>query len=254
MLLLICNKYNNYYCVFYRRRNGNCHPYQMNSSMPIPCDSMFRHGADFVYVPFTRMNQTYVQTYIATSLVNTLKKLKVTSQCSNAITKALCVHYFLPCGNSSSIQVPQFLCPDTCRYIADDLCSNIWDELRKRIRPEPFNNVAFYLPVCDNTSMVIAPLNLSNDCCSSGGVKKPWESVSATIYTSKSDNPPLQLPTQTPPGHNSNIIGASVGGGIAVLVVTTALLFLVALLLFWRKKREHTRDLRLVLNMQLHKS
>ena len=212
----------------------------MNSSLPIPCDSMFRHGVDYVYVPFTRMNQTLLRMYIHDHLrLNSLP-----SQCSNAITEALCVHYFLPCGNSSSIQVPQFLCADTCQYIVDDLCSDYWKEIKNRIRPPKFDILGLDLPVCDNTSMIIAPLNLPNDCCSSGGVKKPGESVAATIKHSKSDNQPL--PTQTPPGHNSNIIGASVGGGIAALVVTTVLLFLVALLLFWRKKKGHTRDLRLV--------
>ena len=226
--------------VLYCRKNGNCFPYQMNSSMPIPCDSMFRHGVDYVYVPFTR-SQSLLRMYIH----DYLRLNSLPSQCSDAINKALCVHYFLPCGNSSSIQVPQFLCPDTCQYIVDDLCSNIWEELKGKIeiRSPTFNMVGYDLPVCDNTSMVIAPLNLPNDCCSSGGVTKP-EVETATIKHSKSDNPPL--PTQTPPDHNSNIIGASVGGGIAMLVVTTVLLFLVALLLFWRKKRRHTRDLRLV--------
>ena len=212
---------------------------------------MFRHGVDFVYVPFTRMNQTYVQTYIATSLVNTLKKLEVSSQCSNAIIKALCVHYFLPCGNRSSMQVPQFLCPDTCRYIVDDLCSDYWKEIMGIQRSPIFNNEGLDLPVCDNTSMIIASLNLPNDCCSSGGVTMPGEGVtSITFEHAKSDIPPLHTQrTCTPVGHdncNSNLIGASVGGGIAVLVVTTVLLLLVALLLFWKKKRGHTRDLRLV--------
>ena len=35
--------------MFYCRENGNCYPYQMNISLPIPCDSMFRHGVDYVY-------------------------------------------------------------------------------------------------------------------------------------------------------------------------------------------------------------
>ena len=235
-----CTKYNYNYSirVLYCRKNGNCYPYQMNSSLPIPCDSMFRHGVDYVYVPFTRMSHTLLRTYIAWLFTSH----SFSPQCSDAITKALCVHYFLPCGNSSSIQVPQFLCPDTCQYIVDDLCSDYWKKIKNRIRPPKFDILGLDLPVCDNTSMIIAPLNLPNDCCSSGGVKKPGESVAATIKHSKSGNQPL--PTQTPPDHN--IIGASVGGGIAALVVTTVLLFLVALLLFWRKKRRHTRDLRLV--------
>ena len=186
------------------------------------------------------MNQTLLRMYIHDHLRLNL----LPSQCSEAITKALCVHYFLPCGNSSSIiQVPQFLCADTCQYVADDLCSNIWEKLKDRVRFPMFNNVGYDLPACDNTSMIIAPLNLPNDCCSSGGVTIP-EAETTTSKHSKSDNPPL--PTQTPTGNNSNIICASVGGGIAVLVVATVLLFLVALLLFWRKKRGHTRDLRLV--------
>ena len=218
----------------------------MNSSIPIPCDSMFRHGVDYVYVPFTRMNQTFLRTYIHDHLrLNSLP-----SQCSDPIAKALCVHYFLPCGNSSSIQVPQFLCPDTCRYVVDDSCSDYWGKLKNRIRPPKFDIVGLDLPVCDSTSMVVAPLNLPNDCCSSGGMTKP---VAATTIVpnknAKSDIPPLH--TQHTPvdrdGGNRNLIGASVGGGIAVLVVATVLLFLVALLLLlWRKKRGHTRDLRLV--------
>ena len=220
--------------------------------MPIPCDSMFRHGVDYVYVPFTRMNQTFLRTYIA-SLVITLEKLFISPQCYDAITKALCVHYFLPCGNSSSMHVPQFLCADTCRYIVDDLCSNIWKELKKKLRPKKFDIAVLDLPVCDSTSMIIAPLNLPNDCCSSGGVTILEEKrVAATTIVpnkhAKSDIQPLHT-QHSPVGHddgNSNIIGASVGGGIAALVVTTVLLFLVALLLFWRKKKRHTRQSRLV--------
>ena len=227
--------------MFYHRKNGNCYPYQMNSSLPIPCDSMFRHGVDYVYVPFTRENQTFLRTYVNRIFEYFLNSFP--PQCSDAITKALCVHFFLPCGNSSSMQVPQFLCAETCRYIVDDLCSDNWDKLKSRIRLPKFNRVWFNLPICDNTSMIIAPLNLPNDCCSSGGVTKP-KAETTTIKHSKSDNP--TLPTQAPPGHSSDIIGASVGGGIAALVVTTVLLFLVALLLFWRNKKGHTRDLRLV--------
>ena len=216
--------------------------------MPIPCDSMFRHGVDYVYVPFTRMSQTFMRTYIAHLFTSN----SIPSPCYDAITKVLCVHYFLPCGNSSSMQVPQFLCPNTCRYIADDLCSVYWETLKNRIKPPKFNNVVLRLPACDSTSMVIAPLNLSNDCCSSGGVTIPEEErvAATTIVPSKhlkSDILPLHT-QHSPVGHDDSnySIGASVGGGIAVLAVTTVLLFSVALLLFWRKKRRHTRDLRLV--------
>ena len=239
-------------CVFYRRMNGDCYPYQ-KSSMPIPCDSMFRHGVDYVYVPFTRMNQAFLRTYIASLVITLNEKSLVSPQCYDAITQALCIHYFLPCGNSSSMQVPKFLCADTCRYIVDDLCSVYWKKLKESIRPEKFDIVGLDLPACDSTSMIIAPLNLPNDCCSSGGVTiLEGESVAATTIVpnkhAKSDIPPLHT-QHIPVGHddgNSNIIGASVGGGIAVLVVTTMLLFLVALLLFWRRKRGHTRKSRLV--------
>ena len=245
-MLLLHNNYN--LCVFYHRKNGNCYPYQMNSSLPIPCDSMFQHGEDYVYVPFTRMSQTFLRTYIARLFTSNSFPL----QCSDAIAKVLCVHYFLPCGNSSSMQVPQFLCPDTCRYIVDDLCSVYWETLKNRIRPPKFDNVGLDLPVCDSTSMIIAPLNLPNDCCSSGGVTILEEKrVAATTIVpnkhAKSDIQPLHT-QHSPVGHddgNSNIIGASVGGGIAVLVVIV-LLFLITLLLFWRKKRGHTRESRLV--------
>ena len=228
--------------MFYCRENGNCYPYQINSSLPIPCDSLFRHGVDYVYVPITRMSQTFLRTYIDRLFTSN----SFSPQCHDAITKALCVHYFLPCGNSSSMQVPQFLCADICRYIVDDLCSVYWDKLKNRIRPPKFDIVGLDLPVCDRTSMIIAPLNLPSDCCTSGGVTKPV--AATTIVPNKHAKSGLHT-QHTPVGRdddNSNIVGGSVGGGIAALVVTTVLLFLIALLMFWKKKRGHTGNLRLV--------
>ena len=131
-----------------------------------------------MFTPYKRLEgrQAIIQMYM-NYLASLLAESAPSPQCYDSITKALCVHYFLPCGNSSSIQLPQFLCPETCRYIVDDLCRDEWLNLveQRKKQPAKYQNVTeLDLPVCDNTAIIFGSnLNLPNGCCSNGNVTTP---------------------------------------------------------------------------------
>ena len=155
-------------------------------------------------------------------------------QCQDAVVKALCVHFYLPCGSNSSIHVPQFLCPDTCRYLTDDVCRDIWpiavEQLRTGLTPS-LRNMGLDLPVCNNTSEIIASLNLSDDCCSNGGLVIPEMTTSFTTVPATTSRAvvtaiPSLHHTQEPNATNVNdlIIGASVGSAVGVAILATAVL------------------------------
>ena len=170
-------------------------------------------------------------------------------QCRDAIVKAACVHLYLPCGSNSSIHVPQFLCPDTCRYLTDDVCRDIWpiavEQLRTGLTPS-LRNMGLELPVCNNTSKIIASLNLSDDCCSNGGVVIP--TVPATTSRAVVTAIPSLHHTQEPNATNVNdfIISASVGSAVGVAILAIAVLaVLITVILCSRKNRADQVDIRL---------
>ena len=178
---------------------------------------MFRNREDFVFTPYKRLEgrQAIIQMYM-NYLASLLAESAPSPQCYDSITKALCVHYFLPCGNSSSIQLPQFLCPETCRYIVDNLCRDEWLNLveQRKKQPAKYQNVTeLDLPVCDNTALIFGSLNLPNDCCSSGNVTIPMTQCFVAI-------------------------GFSVGGvTLLIIVAIVTLLCLITAIIFWKKRK-----------------
>ena len=101
------------------------------------------------------------------------------------------------------------------------------------------------LPVCNNTSKIIASLNLSDDCCSNAGLVIPemttsFTAVPATTSRAVVTAMPSLHHTQEPNATNVNdlIIGAVVGSVVGVVVLTTAVLaVLIAVILCSRKIR-----------------
>ena len=245
------------------RQVGNCSPYPPSSTNRVSqCDSKFTVGVDYVYVPFARVGGSPLRLRtLFEDLSASIGFIGLSSpQCLAAVSKALCVHFFLPCGSNSSIHIPRFLCPDTCLYLTDDVCRAIWPiavkTLQEGLQPS-LQNVGLDLPVCDNTSKIIASLNLSEDCCSNGGLVIP---TSSRLITSSAAN--LGVTTQslhhtlTPNTTTGLIISVSVGSTVGVVILATAVLvlLLVFIAVYVQKKKANIKlqvDMRLVINIVL---
>ena len=93
-----------------------------------------------------------------------------TGQCRKLAAKTLCNYYYVPCGYNSIIHVPRFLCPDVCDYVSRQLCSKGWDVFLKISLSYKYQTLRFETPECNNTDSFIGFLNLTNDCCTSGGI------------------------------------------------------------------------------------
>ena len=222
------------------RQNGRCEPYlgpSPNGSDRMICDSMFTPGVDYVYIPSNRaygsqqrLRLFIFETAASLTFVNLSNPL-----CLQSITRRICVHYFLPCGSNSSIHVPKFLCADACRYLADDVCKSVWPLAVQQLKfVTPAEELGLNLPVCDNPSLSVAFLNLSNDCCSNGGIL-PNLTSTITALPSTTQTPLMSGTPQTLPT-TIIIASATVGGAVAILTVICIITCLV-LLLCWRKKR-----------------
>ena len=217
------------------------------------CDNVFT-AEDNVYIPYQRVrgDQRRLRTFIEDASNFLMSTDSSSNQCLDAMSKALCVHFYLPCGVNSSIHVPQFLCPDTCRYLTDK-CRDEWQtamdllEHAYVITPS-LRNAGFDLPICNNTSKIIASLNLSDDCCNNGGVVIP-ASVPPNTNTMSFAIHHTQAPNATSSG-KSVLISASVGStvGVVVLLVSIIVVNIVICTLCTKKgKNDRTpaEDLRL---------
>ena len=224
------------FVVYYYRKAGNCTPYLPSITNRVSaCDNVFNVGVDYVYVPVERArgNQQRLRTYLENSSAYTAL-LGVSNQgCIDAFIKAICVHLYLPCGSNSSIHVPQFLCPDTCRYITDDVCRESWPLVVERMRTSlhpALRNMGLDLPICNNTSKIIASLNLSDDCCSNGGVVIPEMTTSFTAVSATTSRavvtarPSLHTQESNATNVNNLIIGASIGSSVGVFILAAAVL------------------------------
>ena len=144
---------------------------------------MFTPDVDYVYIPNNRVqgNQTRLREFLELYLPMLASIKKNSPNCFNPLSRALCVHYYLPCGSNTTLHVPQFLCPEVCNHIVNDVCSEHWDSLVESVRGSSESGVD--LPVCNDTSKIINFLQLSVDCCSS------TEIVSSSSDTTSSPSP-----------------------------------------------------------------
>ena len=233
------------------RENGRCVPYYgpTVSGKSISCDSMFTVGVDYVYITNNREygNQYTLREFIEVSVNPALTLVLAGNQdCFDAISKAICIHYFLPCGSNGSIHVPQFVCQDVCSYIEDEVCRNEWPLLVGQIKARlpAVRAIPLALPVCNNTSGIIAPLNLSNDCCSNAGIVVPLKiqsSASSLIDNSLTSRTPSTTLNTSTGTSTITIIGSSIAASVVLLVgISSACLLL--LLLWWKKRKSMKED------------
>ena len=234
------------FCSTTCRQNGNCTQYIVsNDRNDNPCDNVF-DAEDFVYVPNARINQQAMRNFVTQiAVINFVNQDSIDPLCLDSFIRALCVHYYLPCGNSTSRHVPQFLCSDTCHYIEDDLCREAWS--KASVMLAPFESLGLAFPDCDNPAAIISFLNLSSDCCSNVGVTIPSNVTVTSLTTTFTTNTTYittsissslsqtQMPTTT-----SSVVIISVGSTVAVLIVLACTFICLAVFFLYLRKRKIT--------------
>ena len=107
------------------------------------------------------------------------KSFPFTSECYDAVARALCTYYYLPCGSNGRVHVPQALCSDVCTYVSTKLCSENWEILKRIIQNFEFEGMfnSIEAPDCSRPGKMIEYLNLNGDCCSDGGVDVPGNAI-----------------------------------------------------------------------------
>lgn len=102
-----------------------------------------------------------------------------TSHCHELAARALCTYYYLPCGYNDTIHVPRFLCSDVCEYVQTQ-CSISWsvfERVASNFESDEHNYDRYLaeIPNCNATDVLLKGLNLTSDCCSTGGIVIPTD-------------------------------------------------------------------------------
>ena len=141
-----------------------CEPY---AGLASPCNSVFRAGVDYVYIPYTRTygDQRRLSIYMNDSQ---LSVTFIPEQCREVTIQLLCNYYLIPCGNSSVFQPPVSACSEQCLHLRNDLCPNEWELVLAYFRNNP-GLVALGLGFieCNNTGLILEPLP---HCCTDAGI------------------------------------------------------------------------------------
>ena len=196
-----------------------------------------------MYVPNSRErgNQVTVRQFIERIASVGLEFIMSNQACFNALSRILCVHYYLPCGSNGTIHVPQFLCPEVCDYIVNDVCRTEWPILVFNFKSQVgSDSLGLDLPICNDTSQIISYLNLSNDCCSNAGIIVP--SPSSTPYSTSSSyqSSTIMITSAPTPDVTSNtiaIISSSIAGSVIMLIALSVTILVIILFLKWKKRK-----------------
>ena len=148
------------------------------------CDGIYNPNFDYVYIPKRRLGGSqYLMRQFAEQVKSYIPTIPV--RCQDIAIRILCTHFYLPCGTNGTIHVPLPICSDICRYMSETLCPDIWQFtanylVSDQIGGQYINYEGRKLPSCNSTDRMIDYLNLTSDCCSSGGVVLPQTSVAST--------------------------------------------------------------------------
>ena len=145
-------------------RYGVCEPY---AGLADPCNSLFRAGVDYIYIPHTRTfgNQRRLSVYMNDTRLS-LRFLP--EQCRDVTIKLLCTFYLIPCGNSTVFQPPVSVCSEQCFHLRNDLCPNEWELVLGYFNANPWLiDLGLAFIDCNNTGLILEPLPY---CCTDAGV------------------------------------------------------------------------------------
>ena len=131
------------------------------------CNSVFRAGVDYVYIPNTRTfgNQQTLSRFIndANIVIALLPE-----QCREVGTIVFCNFYLIPCGNSTVFQPPVSVCPELCFHLRNNVCASVWEQIVEHFRANPeLERLGLGFIDCNNTGLILEPLPY---CCTDAGV------------------------------------------------------------------------------------
>ena len=149
-----------------------CEPYYKKKS-PSVCDTYLTE-LDYVYI-----GRPYGQPFMREFLEELNSTFPFVSECHDLAARAICTYYYLPCGYNGTIHVPQFLCPDVCEYVAKQ-CYRGWKVFQRLVSSfesdeHDYNSYMVEMLLCNRTDKVVQDFNLTNDCCTNGGIILPTE-------------------------------------------------------------------------------
>ena len=142
------------------------------------CDKYFTPQVDYVYIPKTRIDgsQLILRDFMEKSaiIINFLGE-----PCRDELSRVLCNYYYYPCGVDGILTVPQYICSDVCHYVSGIRCMTEWVSLSvvvyEHVSTDPYytNDPTLFIPRCNETDLPLSFLDLSNDCCTDGGLTLP---------------------------------------------------------------------------------
>ena len=193
-----------------------------------------------MYVPNSRErgNQVSVREFIERLASVGLGFIMSNQACFNALSRAICVHYYLPCGSNGTIHTPQFLCPEVCDYLVNDVCRTEWPLLISNFKLQVASDrLGLDLPICNDTSQIISYLNLSNDCCSNAGIVVPSPSSTPSSSYQSSTIMITSAPTPDVGAVTIAIISSSIAGSVIMLVALSVTILVIILFLKSKKRK-----------------
>ena len=144
------------------------------------CDNYFNPGIDYVYIPQTRTGGSQLSLRGFTEKSALLLNF-VQDPCRDELARVLCNYYYYPCGVNGTLTVPQYICSDVCHYVSSIHCMLEWvslsavvhEHVRSSTNPHIRNDPTLLVPRCNETDLPLSFLDLSNDCCTNGGLILP---------------------------------------------------------------------------------
>ena len=131
------------------------------------CNSIFREGVDYIYIPNTRTsgNQRLLSRLFSdTTIVFDLLPM----QCRDVAIKVLCTFYFIPCGTSTAFEPPVSVCSEECFHLRNNLCPTQWEQALSYFAVRPnLVEVGLNLIDCNSSGEILTPLS---HCCVDAGV------------------------------------------------------------------------------------
>jgi c-mer proto-oncogene tyrosine kinase/anaplastic lymphoma kinase/receptor tyrosine kinase len=206
--------------------NGKCEPYIGSGSRA--CDSIFTPGETYVYILNNRLNgsQLSLKQFVAVEVTGFFDTIEQQIICIDISIQVLCTHYYLPCGFNGTVHVPLPICSDACTYLSETLCPAEWLEginfLKNFADPAFRNDPTLRFPNCNQTDEHIRYLNLSDDCCSNGGITLPDIDTSTSVSYSSLTTSVNQLITSNTlmPASISDTLSFTITPSVALIDTT----------------------------------
>ena len=150
---------------------------------PTVCDSVYKAGVDYIYVPKNRSRGSYYR------LIRDVGRygpflIEPLLNCFEPARQLLCHFYFPPCGNVTHFHPPTSVCSEECKTISQ-MCPEEWASIVERFNENDaiIATEGLQLINCDFPGKHLAPLP---HCCSDLGLNicesaKPWFTKAAII-------------------------------------------------------------------------